>query len=370
MKSNLFSESRIKSRREGDVRRWIAAFLAVSLAAAVAAALPGPAAMNSRVLAAAAPQRVISTGTPTSGNAGRSTQGTASSRTGVSQGTAGGSLSGQSTAGQSNAAAAGSPSAAELERLQGFASTLEQQGISSTPQRRTGGYVSTGTPTFTGTQGTGTAGSSGPSVIQGSSDPRLEDMSSALQSWEAEHGPAVQDVVIQTRRPWQEADSEYQAYDPTGNLQYLPLDETVLSAEWESAGLLQSIPANSTQGAVPDTGGFTGGRNLFPTTDWRQFGTELVSLGIFTLTAYDPCLACCGKTDGITATGSKGMAGRTIAVDPEVIPYGSLVVVGGYVFIAEDAGEAIKGNHIDLFMDTHEVAKQFGVREAEVWLIR
>ena len=342
MKSSFFSEIVNKDRHYGNRGRWASVILAAVLSAAAAAALPGAAVPNSRVLAAAGQQGVISTGTPTSGNA---------------------------------VPTAGQPSAAELERLQGFANTLEQQGISSSPQRRTGttvsgGYISTGTPTVSSSQGTVTGTGQGPVVVQGTSDPRLEGMSSVIQSWEAEHGPAVQDVVIQTRRPWQEADSEYQLYDPAGNLQYQQLDESILASEWESAGLVSGYPSDGTQGAVQNNDSFTGGYNLFPTTDWRQFGTELVSLGTFTLTAYDPCLACCGKTDGITATGSRGMAGRTIAVDPEVIPYGSMVVVGGYVFIAEDSGEAIKGNHIDLFMDTHEVAKQFGVREAEVWLIR
>ena len=35
-----------------------------------------------------------------------------------------------------------------------------------------------------------------------------------------------------------------------------------------------------------------------------------------------------------------------------------------------ETGEAIRGNHIDMFMDAHETAKQFGVREAQVLLIR
>ena len=45
-------------------------------------------------------------------------------------------------------------------------------------------------------------------------------------------------------------------------------------------------------------------------------------LGEFTLTAYCPCMKCCGKTDGITSTGTTATEGRTIAVDPLVIPYG------------------------------------------------
>ena len=37
----------------------------------------------------------------------------------------------------------------------------------------------------------------------------------------------------------------------------------------------------------------------------------LVYLGKFWVTGYDACAACCGKTDGITASGAKAVAGAT-----------------------------------------------------------
>ncbi|WP_242829338.1 3D domain-containing protein [Butyrivibrio sp. WCD3002] len=107
----------------------------------------------------------------------------------------------------------------------------------------------------------------------------------------------------------------------------------------------------------------------FPTTEWQRYGNELEDLGTFTLTAYDACVLCCGKTDGITATNTKCFSGRTIAVDPDVIPYGSKVLIGGYVFVAEDTGGKINGKHIDMYMDTHEIAKLFGKRTGNVQLI-
>ncbi len=93
------------------------------------------------------------------------------------------------------------------------------------------------------------------------------------------------------------------------------------------------------------------------------------SLGIFKLTAYDACIICCGKTDGITATGTKAEVGRTIAVDPNVIPFGTKVMINGHIYTAEDSGSKIKGNRIDVFLSTHEEAKRFGVKEAEVFLV-
>ena len=96
---------------------------------------------------------------------------------------------------------------------------------------------------------------------------------------------------------------------------------------------------------------------------------KTVSIGKYKLTAYCACNKCCGKTDGITATGTKATQGRTIAVDPKVIPYGSEVLIDGKTYIAEDCGGAIKENRIDVFFDSHEDALQFGVKFQDVYLV-
>lgn len=97
---------------------------------------------------------------------------------------------------------------------------------------------------------------------------------------------------------------------------------------------------------------------------------KLKSLGIYKLTAYCACSRCCGKCDGITATGTKATAGRTIAVDPSKIPYGTEVIVNGHnpTYIAEDCGGAINGNKIDIFFNSHAEALKFGVQYAEVFV--
>lgn len=85
------------------------------------------------------------------------------------------------------------------------------------------------------------------------------------------------------------------------------------------------------------------------------------------LTAYCPCERCCNQwADGITKTGTKATAGRTIAVDPKVIELGSKVEINGKTYIAEDIGGAIDGLHIDVFFNTHEEAQAFGVQTADV----
>lgn len=52
-----------------------------------------------------------------------------------------------------------------------------------------------------------------------------------------------------------------------------------------------------------------------------------------------------------TSTGAIATEGRTIAVDPSVIPYGTEVLIDGHVYIAEDCGGAVKGNVIDIFVE-------------------
>lgn len=85
----------------------------------------------------------------------------------------------------------------------------------------------------------------------------------------------------------------------------------------------------------------------------------------FKVTAYCACEKRCGKTDGITATGTKATQGRTIAVDPNVIPYGTEIILNGNTYVAEDCGGAIKGNRIDMFFDNHQDALEWGVQYVE-----
>ena len=94
---------------------------------------------------------------------------------------------------------------------------------------------------------------------------------------------------------------------------------------------------------------------------------HLISLGEFKVTAYCPCAECCGKwADGYTSTGTKATEGRTIAVDTDVIPYGTTVIIDGNEYIAEDCGYVIKGKCIDIYFDEHKQAVEFGVQYKEV----
>jgi len=88
-----------------------------------------------------------------------------------------------------------------------------------------------------------------------------------------------------------------------------------------------------------------------------------------TLTAYTAGVESTGKGKGhpeygITASGAKVKEGRTIAVDPKVIPIGWWVYIEGIGFRrAEDTGIAVKGNKIDVYYDSQKYAMKFGKKK-------
>lgn len=78
----------------------------------------------------------------------------------------------------------------------------------------------------------------------------------------------------------------------------------------------------------------------------------------------------------ITYTGTSPRVG-TVAVDPSVIPLGSRLYIEstdgsswsyGYA-VAEDTGGMIKGNTVDLYMQTVDLCRQFGIRQARVYIL-
>ena len=106
--------------------------------------------------------------------------------------------------------------------------------------------------------------------------------------------------------------------------------------------------------------------------DLKSEEYELVYIGNFKLTAYcaETYSHICGEGRGITASGTTATPGRTIGVDPSIIPYGTEVYIEGIGWrVAEDTGGAIGGNHIDILVDTHENALALGVNSGGVWML-
>ena len=109
------------------------------------------------------------------------------------------------------------------------------------------------------------------------------------------------------------------------------------------------------------------------TTETRALFARI--LGTFRLTFYVPD----AQWGYQTSTGAKSEHLRTCAVDPTVIPYGSVIQITGsngqtLTLRAVDCGSAVKGNHIDIFWDGskdsgREWIEDFGTRH-EVKLLR
>lgn len=94
-------------------------------------------------------------------------------------------------------------------------------------------------------------------------------------------------------------------------------------------------------------------------------------LGKFYITHYCPCARCCGAGGGkVTASGTKPTAGRTVGVNPRLIPYGTKLKVGKYKgYVAEDTGGGIGWQHLDIFCNSHQEALNAGVGYKKVWEI-
>lgn len=81
--------------------------------------------------------------------------------------------------------------------------------------------------------------------------------------------------------------------------------------------------------------------------NWRN-------LGQFTITYYWPGE---DRYGALTSTGIQATEGVTVAVDPAIIPYGSKIKINGKVYIAQDCGGVIKGNKIDVFVESPKMQK-------------
>ena len=97
---------------------------------------------------------------------------------------------------------------------------------------------------------------------------------------------------------------------------------------------------------------------------------NLIPLGTFKTTAYCPCYQCSEGWGRLTSSGALATADYTVAVDRRVIPMGTKLLINGKEYVAQDVGGGVKGNHIDIYFNTHSETREHGVRNAEVFIIQ
>lgn len=98
------------------------------------------------------------------------------------------------------------------------------------------------------------------------------------------------------------------------------------------------------------------------------------TVATFNASAYCPCMSCCGKTNGITASGAPAQAYYTLAAG-SVYPMGTVIYIpyfsgmsnGGW-FVVQDRGGAISSDRLDVYFNTHGEALQFGRRNLECYV--
>ena len=112
---------------------------------------------------------------------------------------------------------------------------------------------------------------------------------------------------------------------------------------------------------------------------WDMAVQNYVSLGEYKLTSYCACEKCCGywatirplDEDGdpivYTASGAVARQGVTVAADINVLPFGTVLLIGGEEFTVQDVGGGVNGKHIDIYFEDHQAAREFGVRYETIY---
>ena len=81
----------------------------------------------------------------------------------------------------------------------------------------------------------------------------------------------------------------------------------------------------------------------------------------------------CGTGTGITASGAPVEGGVTVAADPDIFPFGTVLYIEDVgVRIVQDTGASVKGKHLDVAVSgSHKDALNWdGYGQHRVWIIR
>lgn len=139
------------------------------------------------------------------------------------------------------------------------------------------------------------------------------------------------------------------------------------AANWEQDALNWQTEAKEAEAQVADL------KAALEAAETGPAGLEVVYLGEFNCTAYcsEQYEHICGTGDGITASGAPVQAGVTVAADPDILPLGSAIYIDGVgLRYVQDTGSAVKGNALDVAVDTHSDALAWpGYGTHRVWLL-
>jgi len=105
------------------------------------------------------------------------------------------------------------------------------------------------------------------------------------------------------------------------------------------------------------------------------FHANVFASNLWKITAYCACIKCCGKTDGITASGKKAQYGFVAC---NWLPFGTKIYIKGlgYFTIQDRGAKSLFGDkknhikHLDIYLPGHNEALQFGIKYLEVTVLK
>ena len=97
---------------------------------------------------------------------------------------------------------------------------------------------------------------------------------------------------------------------------------------------------------------------------------QVAYIGKYKITYYCACKQCCGKDNGITASGVKVQEGVTVAADTSILPFGTRIYIKGIGWrTVQDRGGSIKGNRLDIYIPSHNDPMPYNVKNLDVWMV-
>lgn len=98
---------------------------------------------------------------------------------------------------------------------------------------------------------------------------------------------------------------------------------------------------------------------------------QMTYAGEYTIVAYcaEQYPHICGGNP-TTASGEPVTPGVTVAADPDVMPLGTRIYIDGIgERVVQDTGGAIRGRKIDLAVESHQEAVEFGCKTAKIYIL-
>ena len=103
---------------------------------------------------------------------------------------------------------------------------------------------------------------------------------------------------------------------------------------------------------------------------------EMISLGIWTITAYCGCEKCCGPWAVSRSGPVRGAEGTELIPEKSVaapLPFGTTLVIDGSEYVVQDRTaqwivERYNGRIVDIYFETHAEAEAWGKQEMEIFI--